>query len=112
MSNVSTQPTVKKHGNNVNGTAPKPAILSDEKPAMEIQVCPQSVQPADRNLVHVTKAQMKGDAPPKWITKLNTSIILLLLIYYVGDCDLKNIARIFSIFSRILQYKSLLLLQS
>uniref|UniRef100_A0A2S2QK31 Calmodulin-like protein 3 n=1 Tax=Sipha flava TaxID=143950 RepID=A0A2S2QK31_9HEMI len=56
---VSIQPTVTKHGNNVNGTAPKPAIISNEKLTMEIQVCPQSVQPADRNLVHVTKAQMK-----------------------------------------------------
>jgi hypothetical protein len=60
---------------------------------MEIQVCPQSVQPADRNLVHVTKAQMKGDCTPETDYKLNTSIILLLLNYYVGDYDLKNIAQ-------------------
>jgi len=35
--------------------------MSNEKP-MEIRVHPaQPVQSADRNLVHVTKAQMKGD---------------------------------------------------
>lgn len=28
---------------------------------MEVQVHTQPAQPADRNLVHVTKAQMKGD---------------------------------------------------
>jgi len=43
----------------VNGTTPKP-ITSNEKPT-EVQVHPQPAQPADRNLVHVTKAQMKGD---------------------------------------------------
>lgn len=42
----------------MNGTTPKPT--SNEKPP-EVQVHPQSAQPADRNLVHVTKAQMKGD---------------------------------------------------
>ncbi|XP_016657504.1 neo-calmodulin isoform X2 [Acyrthosiphon pisum] len=58
--NVSTQPTAvaKLHSNNVvNGTTPKP-ITSNEKPT-EVQVHPQPTQPADRNLVHVTKAQMK-----------------------------------------------------
>jgi len=43
----------------VNGTTPKP-ITSNEKPT-EVQVHTQPAQPADRNLVHVTKAQMKGD---------------------------------------------------
>ncbi|KAL5241933.1 hypothetical protein ACI65C_009343 [Semiaphis heraclei] len=57
--NVSTQPTAvaKHHSNNVvNGTTPKPT--TSEKPT-DIQVHPQPTQPADRNLVHVTKAQMK-----------------------------------------------------
>jgi len=43
----------------VNGTTPKPT--TNEKPT-DIQVNPPPTQPADRNLVHVTKAQMKGDA--------------------------------------------------
>ncbi|XP_025201126.1 neo-calmodulin-like [Melanaphis sacchari] len=56
--NISAQPTVTKHHSNnvVNGTTPKPT--SNEKPTA-IQVHPQPIQPTDRNLVHVTKAQMK-----------------------------------------------------
>ncbi|KAL4143522.1 hypothetical protein QTP88_005843 [Uroleucon formosanum] len=57
--NVSTQPTAvaKRHSNNVaNGTTPKPT--NNEKP-MEVQVHTQPAQSVDRNLVHVTKAQMK-----------------------------------------------------
>lgn len=42
----------------MNGTTPK--SITNEMP-MNIEVHPaQPVQPADRNLVHVTKAQMKG----------------------------------------------------
>lgn len=42
--------------NNMNGAAPKPIII-EEKPE-SVRMHP--VQAADRNLVHVTKAQMKG----------------------------------------------------
>lgn len=43
----------------MNGTTPK--SITKEIP-VEIEVHPaQPVQHADRNLVHVTKAQMKGD---------------------------------------------------
>lgn len=58
--NVNTQPTVIKHSINLNGTSPK--TISNEKPT-KLEVRPQSDQPADRNLVHVTKAQMKGEIP-------------------------------------------------
>jgi len=44
----------------MNDTTQKPIIENNEK-SKEIEVCQQSIQPADRNLVHVTKAQMKGD---------------------------------------------------
>lgn len=45
----------------MDDTISKPAV--DSGKSTVIQVRPQPVQPADRNLVHVTKAQMKGDTP-------------------------------------------------
>lgn len=44
----------------MNGTTPKP--INDEKPEV-VRTCPYPVQSTERNLVHVTKAQMKGDIP-------------------------------------------------
>lgn len=66
---------MKHHSNNVvNGTTPKPTI--NEKPT-EIQIHPQPTQPTDRNLVHVTKAQMKGDMLFKKKNQKNNTITIL-----------------------------------